>query len=180
MWRKLYRRELFSEITPSRMKMGEDLIVNMKMFPSLKKYVQINNVVYNYRYGGMTSNYNPYLFPDLKKQYYIKKETIAKYDYTIALNSAKIEMCNVIYSNIVQMLRFGKPIQDIENFIEKEIANDFVSEITEKIEYSRPYFKYLKNKDIQGLLHICRKEVTLPKRIIRNITNRILSFLQYI
>lgn len=76
LWGKLYKKELFyrAEVQPSGMKMGEDLLVNMCLFPFVRKYVVTNHCVYYYRYGGLTSRFNPTLYCDLKKQYYIKRK----------------------------------------------------------------------------------------------------------
>lgn len=108
-WGKLYKKTLFEhdEIKPSGYKMGEDLMLNMSIFPYINKYVRIPDVVYNYRIGGMTSGYNPTLYTDLKQQYYTKLHMIEKHRYTKALRTARIEMCNVLYTNTIQQLKWG-------------------------------------------------------------------------
>lgn len=74
---KLYRVETIAkaELKPTGYRMGEDLMFNMKLFPHLKRYSIIDYYGYNYRVGGLTSHYNPFLWEDLKCQYYEKKSS---------------------------------------------------------------------------------------------------------
>ncbi|QIU95151.1 glycosyltransferase family 2 protein [Bacteroides faecium] len=181
LWGKLYRKELFevSKVKPNRFRMGEDLITNMQIFPYVKKYVVLNDNVYYYRYGGMTSNFNPTLYYDLKEQYYLKKEMIEKYEYKKGERSAKIEMCNVLCSNLIQMYRFGKTEKEVRSFIVKEIVMGFVDEITIGIEYDKESFTYLKKKDIESLLIYCRK-VADEKKTLRYVFNKLFPLLRFI
>ncbi|WP_270492048.1 glycosyltransferase family 2 protein [Bacteroides finegoldii] len=112
---KLYKKTLFdkAKLKPSGMKMGEDLLVNMYLFPFVNKYVVTNHCVYYYRYGGLTSQFNSMLYSDLKKQYYIKMNMLVEYDYQKGVRSTKIEMCNVLCSHLIQMYRFNKSEQEI-------------------------------------------------------------------
>lgn len=105
-WGKLYRTSLILEagISPSGFKMGEDLIFNIKLFPHVRSYHIAEYAGYNYRYGGVTSKYNPNLLPDLKRQYIYKKECIKKYGYDKAFQYAAIEMRNILQSEIYQQI----------------------------------------------------------------------------
>ena len=116
---KLYKKTLFdkAKLKPSGMKMGEDLLVNMYLFPFVNKYVVTNHCVYYYRYGGLTSQFNSTLYSDLKKLYYIKMNMLVEYDYQKGVRSTKIEMCNVLCSHLIQMYRFNKSEQEIYLFI---------------------------------------------------------------
>lgn len=169
LWGKMYKKDLFytTDISPSGMKMGEDLLLNMKIFPFIQKYVILDKIVYNYRYGGMTSKYNPYLYSNLKKQFFMKKEMIQKYHYIKAVRTTNIEMCNVLYTNIVQMILYNMSEAEIVKFIKTEIENGYVDEITDGVEYKRAYFPFLKNKEIDGLLQIAHKEAEHKKLLYR-------------
>ena len=61
MWGKLYRRDaiLRANYIPTGLKHGEDFMFNFHLFPHLESMVFIDDVVYHYRYGGMTSKYIP-------------------------------------------------------------------------------------------------------------------------
>ena len=61
---------------------------------------------YNYRFGGMTSRYNPALLRDLKKLYVLKKKLIEQYQYNKANDFIRIELKNVLVSDVKQRILF--------------------------------------------------------------------------
>lgn len=176
---KIYRKELFNKvkIEPTGIRMGEDLVTNMKLFPFIRKYVVIDDFTYCYRWGGMTSRFNPWFYSNLKEQYFLKMQMIAKYDYSKAIGSTKVEMCNVLHFNLVQMFRYHKPIHEIETFFQQEVESGFVDEITSGIAYSRPYFQFLKEKDMEGLFDVCKRNAR-EKWLIRWLVKTIFPLLQ--
>ncbi len=173
LWGKLYKRSLFSfpEVVPSDFRMGEDLILNMQLFPHVKKYCVIPDIVYYYRVGGMTSHYNKHLYPDLKAQYYLKLETIDKYEYYKATDFTKVEMCHVFRSQIKQMLMYRQPKKDIVSFIRQEITSGFIDEITEGVPY--PTAKFLSEKNVENIIDSVSQG--LWKDRVKKITYRVLS-----
>lgn len=181
LWGKLYKKDLFdkAKLKPSGMKMGEDLLVNMYLFPFVSKYIVTNHCVYYYRYGGLTSRFNPTLYSDLKRQYYIKRQMIEEYDYQKGLNSAKIEMCNVFCSHLIQMYRYNKSEKEINFFIKEEEQSGFLDEITNGVEYNNISFHHLKNRDIDNLLGYC-KNVAREKRLLRAVFRAVFPLLRFI
>ena len=177
-WGKLFKKELFRnpDLKPSGFKMGEDLLMSMRIFPSISKYVVIAENVYYYRYGGGTCRYNPNLYSDLKAQYYIKMDSIRKYKYDKALRTTKIEMCNVLHSQIIQMLVYDYPYSDVKEFFYKEVASGFVDEITKDIDYRLDYYPLLKKKDIDGIIALDKNVVRKGKitKILKNFLNKFL------
>ena len=178
---KLYKKGLFDKVKlkPSGMKMGEDLLMNMYLFPFVNKYVVTNHCVYCYRYGGLTSRFNPTLYSDLKKQYYIKMDMLAEYDYRKGIRSTRIEMCNIFCSHLIQMYRFNKSEQEINLFVEEEKQSGFLDEITNEVEYNTNSFLFLKNGDIDNLLEYCR-EVAERKKLLRTIFRWVFSLLRFV
>ena len=164
------------ELKPSGFKMGEDLILNMRIFPSISKYIVIEENVYFYRYGGGTSRYNPNMYSDLKSQYYIKLDAIKKYKYAKALRTTKIEMCNVLHSQIIQMLVYGYPYSDVKDFFAEEVASGFVDEITKDVDYRLDYYPLLKKKDIDGIIALDKEVVRKGKitKIVKHLLNKLL------
>ena len=152
LWGKLYRKELFDipGLKPTDFKMGEDLVLNMRLFPYVKKYVSIPTTVYCYRFGGMTSHYNTSFYPDLKAQYFIKLDTIQKYNYLKAICSTKVEMCNIVCSQIKQMLLYRRSEKEVFSFLQKEIDSGFIDEITDYISY--PSATLLAGKDKESIV----------------------------
>lgn len=108
MWGKLYRKSSLNaaNIQPTGITTGEDLAFNLQLFPYLSKIYILKECGYNYRFGGMTTRYNTCLLPDLKKLYYIKKALIDKYQYHKASDYIRIELKNVLKSDICQMIAF--------------------------------------------------------------------------
>ena len=124
LWGKLYKKELFnhSEIERSGFIMGEDLILNLSIHPHLNKMSFVKDVVYYYRFGGMTSKANLTMFDDILSQYLIKKEAIEKYNYQKALKYARIEVKNVFFSQVTSLLRFETK-ESALLFIDSAFAN---------------------------------------------------------
>ena len=114
---KLYNKEVIEKnnISIQGVTMGEDLAFNLQLFPHLKKIKIIPYNGYNYKFGGMTTKYNKNLLPDLKKLYTIKKELIDKYQYYKASDYIRIELKNVLISDIKQRILFKLLLSD-KNF----------------------------------------------------------------
>lgn len=183
---KLYRRETIERagLFPSGFSMGEDLVFNMKLFPFLHKIYLIDKPYYNYRYGGMTSRYNPHLLNDLKSQFLLKLQAIEEYSYHKADNSARIEMVNVLHSEIKQRLIFhgNQTKGEVIDSINKEISDPFWAEvlnITSDYLDNSPFYIALKNRDADALYAICKNEVDSTKiqRVCKRVASRILSII---
>lgn len=182
-WGKLYRRETLekSSLTPSGFAMGEDLIFNMSLFPYLNKIFLLNKPYYNYRFGGMTSRYNPHLLKDLKAQFVLKLLAIDKYSYHQADNPARIEMVNVLHSDIIQrIIYFNNSKESIVESISKEISDCFwkdVLNITTDYLDSSPFYIALKNYDAEAIYNVCKDEVdgTSIQRFVKRIGSGIIK-----
>lgn len=178
---KLFRKQLFDEakLKPSGMRMGEDLLVSMQLFPLVKRYALLPKAVYYYRWGGVTSGYNATLYTDIKRQYGFKKEVIARYNYQKALPFAKIEMCNVAFTQCMQMLRYGKGHSAAADFLKTEIASGFIDEVANGYETRNPKIKLLRNHDIEGFLSLAQAEAD-NKKWLRRLIVRFQWLLRYI
>ena len=185
-WGKLYRRETIEKavLSPSGFAMGEDLIFNMCLFPYLKQIYLLNKPYYNYRYGGMTSRYNPYLLKDLKSQFLLKLKAIEQYSYYKANNSARIEMINVFHSDIYQRILYHKEKtqESIVQGIFEEITDAFWGEVlnlTSDYMDSSPFYYAMKNHDAEALYDICKKEVDSSRiqRTGKIIASRLLELI---
>ncbi|MDR0892706.1 MAG: glycosyltransferase [Mediterranea sp.] len=160
LWGKLYRRDLFvrAGIKPTGLKMGEDLAVHLSLFPFVRKYVVMKDVAYCYRYGGMSTVYNPYFYPEHKKLYALKMSMIERYGYDVVWLSTQIEMCHIFCFQWTQQFRYGMRKDAIKKALEEEIATGFLKEITEGVHNEQPPFSFLKSEDVEGLLHWCEQE----------------------
>lgn len=79
--------------------MGDDLSVTLRMLPKTQKLVIIPDVIYNYRIGGGTSKFMPYMLDDFIQLYRFKKDMAARYpmpqnvEYFMA-----VELKNIVLS----------------------------------------------------------------------------------
>lgn len=109
---KLYRTELISQASdypPVVRFMGDDLNVTLRMLPETQKLVIIPDVIYNYRIGGGTSKFMPYMLDDFLQLYRFKKGMAARYpmpqnvEYLMA-----VEMKNIVLSWLEMCALSGK------------------------------------------------------------------------
>ena len=185
-WGKLYRKATIDKamLSPSRLKMGEDLLFNLMLFPYLKSIYIINEVGYNYRFGGMTNRYNPTLLPDLKKLFIIKDDLAQKYNYEKAFNYLRIELKNVLRSDICQQIIFLNNSEDETiNNISKELEDPVyqkISEVTGRPNFlTDPFVVGILNKDAITIYQLCKKIVDGEKwkRNLKWAASKILNYL---
>ena len=88
----------------------------------------------------------------------------------------ELQMCNVLHSQIIQMLVYDYPYSDVKEFFYKEVASGFVDEITKDIDYRLDYYPLLKKKDIDGIIALDKNVVRKGKitKIIKNFLNKFL------
>ena len=98
---------------------------------------------------------------------------IKKYKYAKALRTTKIEMCNVLHSQIIQMLVYGYPYSDVKDFFAQEVASGFVDEITKDVDYRLDYYPLLKKKDIDGIIALDKEVVRKGKitKMVKHLLN---------
>lgn len=182
---KLYNKEIIEKnnILLQEITMGEDLAFNLQLFPHLKKIKIIPYSGYNYRFGGMTTKYNKKLLPDLKKLYAIKKNLIEKYQYYKASDYIRIELKNVLISDIKQRILFKYGSQeDIINQINQELMDPIWSDIQDIKNYNTifsPIIQAIINKDGNTIYEICKSETRkyYPQWILKRIISKILNFI---
>lgn len=114
MWAKLYKVKLIksSGVAPTGFRMGEDLMFNLHLFPHISCYSIIDYTGYNYRTGGLTSRFNPYLWEDLKEQSLQKTAIAMKHCNQFAVRTTAIELKNVFLSTALQRKEYLKETDD--------------------------------------------------------------------
>lgn len=153
---KLYRKSVLdiADIQPTGFKMGEDLLFNMQLHPYLKKISFVEDVVYYYKFGGMTTKENPTFLNDIKKQYFIKKKYAEKYNYSNAILYIRIELVNCFYSYYLKKLQIRKfdKLQFIDS-VAAELEDSVYSEL-QSINSSKSNLLISKNyEEIYRLVH---------------------------
>lgn len=185
-WGKLYRKSILdtANLEPSGFVMGEDLAFNLKLFPYLKSIYIMDDIGYNYRFGGMTSRYNPRLYPDMKKLYLLKEQLIEKYNYNKASNYIKFEIKNVLRSDICQQIIYKVGT-------EKDIISNIANELSDPLwdrammidghpnYFKDPFVVAIKDKDAEKVYLLCKEKVGKERwgRIAKRIASSILSYI---
>ena len=177
MWGKLYRIGLYEPhiVSACDYKMGEDLYTNMHILPNVKRYCYLNRAIYNYRYGGMTSKYNPHLLSDLKRMFVEKVKFAKELKYPKAFIPSAIEMKNVLFSFIDMRLDFCHPIEQIKNDLTNELSDevwDLFDALSKEYVYSHKdrEMQLVLERDVLGILScIEERRKSLKSKIIRTI-----------
>lgn len=183
-WGKLYKSSILKvPPQPIGLTMGEDLYFNLEIFPRLKKIYIDDYIGYNYRFGGMTTQYNKNLLPNLKTLYSIKKGKIEKYQYYKALDYIRIELKNVLISDIKQRILFKYSSQeDIINQISQELMDPIWNDIQQIQNFPNtlhsPIVQAIIKKDANTIYEICKSDTEkyYPQWILKRIVSKILSF----
>lgn len=187
-WGKLYRKSFLDSVPlkPSRLAMGEDLYFNLTLFPYLKKIKIIDFIGYNYRFGGMTTRYNPYLLPNLEKLYCIKRNLAETFHYEKAIPFLLIELKNVLRSDIKQQIQFRYSSKEciIENcrnlFFKNESFQSVYNYYTKvNLKEKNLFVDAIRQQNFEQMYNVCLMEVQRERmtRFIKRITN---LFFQYI
>lgn len=184
-WGKLYNKEIIEKnnISIQGVTMGEDLAFNLQLFPHLSKIKIIPYCGYNYRFGGMTTKYNKNLLPDLKKLYAIKKNLIEKYQYYKASDYIRIELKNILISDIKQRILFKCGSQeDIINQIKQELMDPIwidIQQIKSSNIIASPIVQAIINKDANTIYRLCKSGIRkyYPQWILKRIVSKILSLI---
>lgn len=111
-WGKIYRKRTIDKamedkdvfLSP-RLHMGEDEAFNLNVFPFISSFFCLNKSVYNYRVGGLTSNYNRFL-TDLLVFGDYRIDLLDRYNYSSGYTSLFIEYVNILISHIQQSLEY--------------------------------------------------------------------------
>lgn len=181
MWAKVYRKSVIdsANITPEGITMGEDEAFNLKLFPLLQSIYIMPDIGYNYRWGGMTSKFNPHLWPDLKQLYLLRLKKIEEYDYQKARRFLDIELRNVFRTEITQRIEYQiENRQATIDFIKQELSEDIWndSQLRKNITTEDSFVSALLEYDASKVYDIIYSQVQKqkPKRFFKRI---ILTFL---
>ncbi len=167
MWGKLYKRALFetTDLSPLGLGMGEDHAFNLRLFPHLSRIYIMKDIGYSYRWGGMTSKYNPYFHPNCKILYLLREKLIQKYSYYKAIDYLKIERRNVLITQIAMMITYGKGSKaEIIDWITNELKDEMyqrVCTLTQeetKKSMQHPAMIAIRNKDSEELYRLGENE----------------------
>lgn len=174
---KLYRTRYVKSIAINKLgfNLGEDLNYNIQMFPHAKKIVMIPDVVYCYRYGGMTSKFNCQLMPAAIKMYNLKRMMAANFNTVTYYKYINIELKNYLKTYIEMFFKFEPSSTEHRRQL-GEILN--LPELLELKEYyslqeTEGFEKAFSEGDIDGMCQYVRADY--EKNIVRYKLIRTLS-----
>ena len=111
-WGKIYRKRTIDiamedkdVFLSPRLHMGEDEAFNLNVFPYISSIFCLDKCVYNYRVGGLTSNYNKFL-TDLLDFGDYRIDLLDRYNYSLGYVPLFIEYVNILISHIQQSLEY--------------------------------------------------------------------------
>lgn len=185
MWGKLYRKSSFENITlsPLGLKMGEDLAFNLRLFPYLHQICILPDVGYSYRWGGITTRYNPHFFQNCKYLFILRKEIIENSGYDKAWHPLCEEMIDVLITQISMTITFKADNKhNIIKWIKSELDDSIYDQICDILENNistkfERALKFLKAKNAIGLYKLGKKHsnsnkyLMSLKKLLYNIVN---------
>lgn len=182
---KLYRKSIFnqSDITPLGLNMAEDEAVNLRIFPNLKKIYILPEIGYSYRWGGMTSKYNPHFYPNLLKFYKFRRQFLIEHPHPLALDYLKIELKNILLTQIEMLITYKPETKnDIISWIASEISTDTYTDIPMLTNKEHQHLRYsrdmtaIRDKDANTLYEIAHERFrqSKMKRLMKKILSQIL------
>lgn len=131
----------------------------------------------------MTTQYNKNLLSNLKVLYSIKKRKIVTYKYDKASEYIRIELKNILISDIKQriLFKYGSK-EDIINQINQELTDPIWNDIQQikdpKIIVSS-IVQAIINKDANTIYEICKSETKkyYPQWLLKRIISKIFDFI---
>lgn len=177
---KLYKKSLIDSVyyKPVGISHGEDLCFNLQVLPHADKIVSIPEIIYFYRWGGMTNKINKNLFKDACTAYNFKLKMFKQHNSKDSVSKASGELCNFFITYIDTYLKFSN-LSDAEMkaFVENEIKNEDLQKAVRIPTYdwflNNKTYQCIKNQDVQGFLNIQKKG--LIKRKLKNKVMFIIS-----
>lgn len=170
----LFKKELFSSsLKPTRYRFGEDIAMVMQLYLKAQSIYVARERVMFYRWGGVTSKYQPDFLKNCKSIFPMKIEGINLIGHPEFLETILIELVNCLASEVMQIATFF-PKERNNNIarVKKEMQDPIYGEFT-KIS-NHKYFKvgeintFCVNLDAEGAYSAAEKRVKKTKnRIMR-------------
>lgn len=176
---KLYRTDLITKVisNPPVVKFaGEDLSVTLRLMPETRRLGIIPDVIYNYRIGGITSRFMPYMLDDFLALYRFKTEMRKKYpmpqdaEYYMA-----IEMLNVLMTWFEMFKQQGKHserelVEEIQRVADLPEVLDSLRVLQDRKKNHR-ISEYLENREYAIIAQMVTEKLKkdAPKRVLKQM-----------
>lgn len=182
---KLYRTEQLTkaiDFEPVVQFMGDDLSVTIRLVSEVKNLVILPDVVYNYRIGGGTTKFMPYMMDDFAKLYTFKQSFIQTYPMPKdAQYYMDVELMNETKSHLLQCLANGSfKESQLASEIEKVCAMPQVQEASKNLmgvdKGISAYAEWINRTDTDEIIQNVYRDFNSKKkeRALRNFLKRIM------
>lgn len=170
MWGKLYKKEFLEKIEIKNIGLmhGEDICYNIQVFPYAQKIVVIENSVYYYRWGGMTSKMNYKLFDDARIAYRLKLEMLQKFPVEKAECFIAVELKNFLLTYIESFFIYTqKDKKEIEKYISRALQTEEMQDALKKFpekDKAKEIIQIMMNGNIERLIEVVYPEAMKKKK----------------
>jgi glycosyltransferase involved in cell wall biosynthesis len=177
---KIYRRTVIERASPVSVAfpMFEDMIFNLMLHPFLTKIGFVTDTVYYYRFGGGTSTSTLGFLDAVKKQYRIKQEYIARYNYNVATPYIKIELINCFYSHFANLVLLnGLSYDEVGGMIGEELRDEIYSDDLFEGIAPTPRAAAMRERNVTKIVRMVGESVkkSRPRRMLKTVISKILS-----
>jgi glycosyltransferase involved in cell wall biosynthesis len=192
-WAKLYKTAFLKDLD-IKLPCGdtcEDQVFNLAVIQKISSVYFIENIVYNWRWGGITSGKANDLYGNSLKYIYsncayymYRKPLIEKYQYKKAVYYLAVEARNVLEVAIGECAEYESDdikAQTLKDEIAKVLQHQAYQDVKQlalhdKEKYSHPLFLKIAEGDVDGIYQIChnRYKATNKRRIFKRLLHRIL------
>jgi len=182
-WGNLYNRTLFKEeLKKSGAKFGEDLLMTMQLYLRAKSLFVTNTPVLNYRWGGITSKYQPKFIECCRLLFNRKMEALPLFNNPRARRTTIIELVNCLGSQVSQLAEyFPKNREANIESLRKEMSDPIYKYFDEVID--NPYFKdgalntACAHRDYMAAYNIAERKMRRPKTRLRCLAKKVATIL---
>lgn len=163
-WAKLYKKETLLHVRCGNLFFGEDLYLNMQVFPRLNRICVIPNILYHYERQGLTSKFMPRFMDDTKMLYCLKVEKAKELQSEKAILYSTIELRNCLKTFIKSMILHNVDTQEnIKKWIAEELSDntyDVFEWLKQQDQCGRSLMSVaIMDKDVDTIYDLARKSV---------------------
>ena len=179
-WGTVYRRSLFldANIQPTGLHFGEDLVMNMKLFPFVRKFYQMEKVVYFYRQErpSVTGKYLDDWLHNFNRLYKMKMQQIEGTGYEKAIFYQKVELINYLKTFVMGCnLHCKGHVQECIAALQQELQDSIYRDLVSYMEEDKwkTMATFLEKGDACGFWSYVTenedKKMTLKKKVLDGV-----------
>lgn len=169
-WGRIYRKQIIDKANLKEAKIcfGEDVCYNLQVYPYAQRVKTIPDIIYNYRWGGMTERMNYKLLTDAKTAFHMKKEMAEKYQIEDGIETIVKELRNFFFT-------YMELYQIFTDCSKEKIISECMQEwLSDEVQYAREVLMNSKidediktqcfvTGDLSGLFDLVNKGIVKKK-----------------